>query len=121
MMNHDLTRRWQYISRGIRFTISATLPGSGSPIDCSLALAVVHEIARGRALRLGVRSADTAHIVNVRLMSEHFRGLDGAPDEVYWLVALQLRDRPLSLEVRIDQRSDSIGVWNGEGGAVGKQ
>ena len=106
--------------RPIRFTIGPVLPGRGSPIDCSLALAAVHEIARGRARCLGVQPADTARIVNASVMSNHFRGLGGAPDDVYWLVSLRIRGRPLPIEFHIDQRSDSIEVWNGERGAVQK-
>lgn len=101
--------------RPVRFTIGPVLPGGSSPIDCSLALAAVHEIARGRARRLGVQSADTARIVKASVMSNHFRGLDGAPDDVYWLVSLRIRGRRLPIEFHIDQRSDSIAVWNGEG------
>jgi len=104
--------------RPLPFTIAPILPGSTSPIDCSLVRAAMHEIARGRALRLGVALADTARITGARVMSNHFRGLNGAPDEAYWLVSLQIRDRTLPLEIHIDQRSDSIAVWNGEGGAV---
>lgn len=106
--------------RPVHFTIAPVLPGSQSPIDCSLVLAAMHEIARGRAVRLGVMPVDTARITSARVMSNHFRGLNGAPGEAYWLVSLRIRDRTLPLEFHFDQRSDSIGVWNGEGGSVGR-
>jgi len=104
--------------RPVRFTIAPVHPGSTSPIDCSLALAAEHQIALGRARRLRVSPADTARITSARVMSSHFRGLNGAPDASYWLVSLRIRNRTLPLEFHIEQRSDSIGVWNGEGGAV---
>lgn len=88
-------------------------------VGCALALAAVHEIARGHAGRLGVQAGDTARIVTASVMSGDYRGLEGARDDVYWLVSLQIRGRPLPLEFHIDQRSDSIAVWNGEGGSRG--
>jgi len=81
----------------------------------------VREIARGRAIRLGVHPADTARVAKATVMSSRFRGLHGAPDAAYWLVSLRMRGRGLPLEFDIDQQSDSVAVWNGEGRAVRKR
>lgn len=83
---------------------------------CVLASKAFRTVAAGKATSLGVAVRDTAWVKSIVISAQHFRGLNGSPDAILWIVYMQFLTRSPDLAFAFDRVKHSMSTGISEHG-----